>query len=209
MTDPYKLLGITPDATDDEIKAAYRKMVRKYHPDNYAADDAMREMANEKMQQINEAYDKIQLEREQRGQAGGGAAGAHTTYTDRTFNPIYNDVLRLINAGRFADADGILSRVAPVDRDAEWHFLKSIVLMRRGFANDAMRELETACGMDPGNQEYQQAKEMFNRQANGYGSTYYGDGQRPAMQGGCSTCDLCLGLMCADACCDCAGAGCG
>lgn len=208
MTDPYQVLGITPSATDEEVKAAYRKMVRKYHPDNFAGNDTTREMANEKMQQINEAYDRIQLEREKGGSAYTGAGTGGGAYNDRSFNPVYNAIRKQINSGRFADADAALEKIPVLDRNAEWHFLKSIVLMRRGWANDAMRELEIACGMDPANQEYQQAKQMFNNQANGYGSTYYGDGGRRPVGGGCSMCDLCVGMMCADMCCDCA-AGCG
>jgi len=47
MMDPYKILGVSPSATDDEVKQAYRTLVRKYHPDKYANTD-LAEMANEK-----------------------------------------------------------------------------------------------------------------------------------------------------------------
>jgi curved DNA-binding protein CbpA len=59
MTDPYAVLGVSPDASDDEIKRAYRELVRKYHPDNYR-DNPLSELAEQKMKEINAAYDKIE-----------------------------------------------------------------------------------------------------------------------------------------------------
>ena len=56
--DPYKILGIPNTATEEEVKAAYRELAKKYHPDNYA-DSPLADLANEKMQEINEAYDTI------------------------------------------------------------------------------------------------------------------------------------------------------
>ena len=76
--------------------------------------------------------------------------------------------------------------------------------MHRGMVNDAMRELEIACSMDPTNLEYQKAKEQFNGRTNAYGSTYYGDGQR-AYRHRTSTddaCDCCSNLICMDCCCE-------
>ena len=102
------------------------------------------------------------------------------------------------------EAEAALSRIPVADRTADWHFLESLVLMQRGYVNDAMRELETACQMDPNNMEYQQAKQMFNKNAAGYGRHYYG-GQASYHQGGCSSCDVCQGLICADCCCECMG----
>ena len=58
MRNPYEVLGISPNATDEEVKAAYRQMARKYHPDNYT-DNPLSDLAQEKMQEINEAYDTI------------------------------------------------------------------------------------------------------------------------------------------------------
>ena len=54
MTDPYKVLGVSRDATDIEIKNAYRALARKYHPDNYAGNPDMAELAEEKMKEMHE-----------------------------------------------------------------------------------------------------------------------------------------------------------
>ncbi len=62
MTDPYKVLGVSPSATDDEVKDAYRKLAKKYHPDQYA-DSPLKDLADEKMKEINEAYDAITAQR--------------------------------------------------------------------------------------------------------------------------------------------------
>ena len=97
------------------------------------------------------------------------------------------------------------------ERIAEWHYLFSLVLFKQGRINDAMRELELACMMEPANREYQQAKQMFNTTSNGYGSTYYGDanGSSSCCGDGCCSsddaCNTCLHLALCDCICECLG----
>ena len=110
-----------------------------------------------------------------------------------------------INAGDFATAELILDRVDPASRQAEWHYLKSVLLMRRGWVNDAMAEITTACSMDPRNEEYRRAREAFARNAAAFGSGYSAGGYGRRSTGGCDSCDLCTGLMVADCCCECMG----
>ena len=77
MTDPYKVLGVAPNATDEEIKKAYRALARKYHPDKYRESD-LADLASEKMKEINAAYEEIQNIRKNGGaqqNAGGYGAG--------------------------------------------------------------------------------------------------------------------------------------
>ncbi len=188
--DPYKVLGISPTASDEEIKRAYYALAKKYHPDNYSADNPLADLATEKMQDVNAAYDAIQKMRASgtRGQSDFGQSYAGQGTAE------YMQIRRMINANRFGAADSALENIAVTDRGAEWHYLKSITLMHRGWVNDAMRELEIACSMNPSNPEYQQAKQMFNRTANGYGSTSYNPGYNRG--GGCSDSDLCTTLCC-------------
>lgn len=94
MTDPYKVLGVSPNASDDEIKAAYRQLAKKYHPDNYA-NNPLADLAEEKMREINEAYDMIQSMRVSRGNGGGNSSSAG-----------YNSYNNSYNAGEFGDIRG-------------------------------------------------------------------------------------------------------
>ncbi|MBQ8174634.1 MAG: J domain-containing protein [Clostridia bacterium] len=197
MTDPYIVLGVSRDASEEEIKAAYRKLARRYHPDRYANDPEGARAAEEKMKEINEAYDAVNRMRSgSSGHTGGGSS--------------FVSVREKINRGYFADAERELDSMAEGARTAEWHYLKSALLARRGWHHDAMREIEIACAMDPANSEYARARELYHSRFGGFGSQYRGsragDPRFEGNRGGeCSTCDICTTLMCMDCCCE----GCG
>ena len=202
MRDPYTILGISKNATDDEVKAAYRELARKYHPDNYGDDNPLKDLAEEKMQEINAAYAEIEKMRANKSSGASGAGGG-SQYTGSTTG-VYAEIRRNISSRRFADAERTLATVLPADRTAEWHYLMSVILMNRGRPNDAIRELEIACNMDPENMEYQHAKEWFNSNARGYGSTYYG-GAAPRRSSQDEACNCCANLLCMDCLCECCG----
>lgn len=205
MKDPYSALGIGADASDDEVKEAYRALARKYHPDNYGDDNPLKDLANEKMQQVNEAYDTILRDRQNRKKYQGKGTYYSTYSGTGETTPLYTQIRQALNARRFGEAERLLSSVDEGNRVAEWHYLTSIVLMRRGRVNDAMRELEIACSMEPGNLEYQKAKEMFNNRAQGYGSTYYGTSARPMRSSSDDICETCIKIKMCDCLCECLG----
>ncbi len=192
--DPYSVLGISKNASDEEVKKAYRELARKYHPDNYTDDNPLKDLAVERMQEINAAYEEIEKERKEQ---------KNGTYTGST-SGIYADIRRKIKARRFSEAEKMLLDISDYARTAEWHYLMSIILMQKNRINEAMRELEIACTMDPSNMEYQKAKEMFNNAARGYGSTYYGDAPRRQTDAN-DACNCCMNLMCLDCLCECMG----
>ena len=191
--DPYKVLGIGSDATDAEVKKAYRALAKKYHPDNYV-NNPLAELAAEKMKQFNEAYDEIQKQRAG-GQSSSGAGGASGGSGAQSGE--YVRVRELINAGRFSEAEVLLGRKAAAERTAEWHFLYGHIMLHKGWMMEARQEFETACRMDPYNSEYQNT---LVRMGQGAANDPYA---RSSHTSGCSGCDLCMGLICADCLCDC------
>lgn len=206
MSDPYKVLGVSPTATDDEIKAAYRELAKKYHPDNYSG-SPIADLAGEKMKEINEAYDTVVAQRKQ--QKNGGYAGytaPNTGYAGQSYGNSYssgfNDVRNLIMLGRIADAEQILNGVPSESRNAEWYFLKGTVLYKRGWLEEAYNNFARACQMDPYNGEYRAAMNQVTNQRNG---VYGGYNPNVPRTGSCGGCDVCSSLICADCCCECMG----
>ena len=202
MNDPYKVLGVSPDASDDEIKKAYRQLARKYHPDKYRDSD-LADLASEKMKEVNAAYEEIQNMRKNGGSSssssGAGYGGYSTGTSSSTGNPKYNEIRRLINASNVPEAERLLYEFHEGDRGAEWNFLFGCVLIKKGQFVDAQRYFDIACSMDPYNNEYKAARENLRRRASGYGGGY-----QTSRSGG-SCCDVCSTLICADCCCECCG----
>lgn len=88
--DPYEVMGVSPQAGDDEIKRVYRELIRKYHPDNYAgADSTLVELANEKFQEVQAAYNEI-MERRSLGDYSGGVRGQRGNQGSYNGNPYGN-----------------------------------------------------------------------------------------------------------------------
>jgi len=194
MTDPYKVLGISKNATDEEIKKAYRDLARKYHPDNYV-NNPLSDLVEEKMKEINEAYDTIRKERAEKNYK------TQTNTTDNKYSGEYLGIREFINMGRYTEAETMLNSVPIADRNGEWNFLKGCVLERRGWYFDAQKFFETACYIDPDNTEYKDALNKIKETANAFGGYRAVEYDRT----GCSMCDMCTGLMCADCCCECLG----
>ena len=201
--DPYQILGVSPSASEEEIKAAYRELAKKYHPDNYA-DNPLADLAQEKMQEINEAYDTLIRERRQ-GRSGNTAYGASGSSSGQAYSAgggyragstgggRYADIRGMIRAGRILDAETLLDGIPASGRDAEWHFLKGSVLYRKGWLDEAMANYQRAVSMDPGNVEYRQAYNMLQQGGQAYRSDGYSTGA-DAMD--CCTTLMCLNCLC-------------
>ena len=202
MNDPYAVLGLSPSASEEEVKRAYRALVKKYHPDNYV-NNPLADLAEAKMKEINEAYDAIVKGRTQGGyqQQAQSNGNRYGTGGQSSQNPAFLQVRQLIVQNNLAEAERILRSTAA--NSAEWYFLMGSIAYRRGWLEEAKDHFSRACQMDPGNPEYSAAL----NQAMNQGSGVYG-GYRPNANmnaGGCNSCDVCSSLICADCCCECMG----
>ena len=169
MNDPYSVLGVSSSASDEEIKKAYRELVKKYHPDNYA-NNPLADLAEDKMKEVNEAYDAIVKMRTQgggyraSGNAGGGQSYGGQSYGNQGgYNNVsFQQVRLLINQNNLGEAERILRSSS--SQTAEWYYLMGMIAYRKGWMDDARQNFYTACSMDPSNMEYRQAMNNMNMQ---------------------------------------------
>ena len=196
---PYDVLGVPENASEEEIKKAYKELVKKYHPDKYQ-DNPLADLAEEKLQEVNEAYDMLMKNRNSGSSgsysygnygSGSGSGGSYGT-------PDYMAVRRYIDAGNLTAAENILNSTK--DRSAEWFFLSGMLSYRKGWYDDAVNKLKTANDLAPNNMEYSQAYGRIINMGGAYQNQAYGRGYG-------SSNDMCCQALqcyiCADCCCDC------
>ncbi len=177
MRNPYEILGVPQGAGMEQVNAAYRELFRRYQ-----------ESGNQKMiDEINEAYDSIVM--------GGSSAG----YSSQAPSD-YSDIRAKINSGRLDDAQTLLDGIPEHSRDAQWYYLKGTVQQKRGWLEEAAKNFATASNLDPSNNTYKMAYNKVNNARSGGYRT-----ERKKENSGCSGCDMCTGLLCADCCCECFG----
>lgn len=201
MGDPYTILGISRNASEDEIKKAYRVLAKKYHPDvNKSAG------AEAKFKQIQNAYQQCLDNLKHGGSSGnyqngsqgyggfGGFGGFQSQQSYGQFSNEYQSVVNYLNSGQYQSAYNILVNIQ--DRDASWHYLFAIANYGLGNQIAAMDAAEKACQMDPTNQQYRQLYAQLQS-----GRTRYQQGQTPfgGISGNCC-CQLILCNMCCGGC---------
>ena len=197
MKDPYSVLGVSQNASDDEIKKAYRELARKYHPDNYQ-NNPLADLAEEKMKEINEAYDTITKQRSGGYQASAGYNASYQGgYQQRQYgggasNPAYARIRSMINAGDLQSAERLLMEVG--QKNGEWYFLSGSIAYRKGWLDEALQNYSIAVRMEPNNMEYRQALSMCQQGGQAYRPYGYASG-------GMDTCDCCTTLLCLNMCC--------
>jgi len=164
--DPYQILGVSPDASDEEIKRAYRALAKKYHPDLNPGDAE----AAKKMQEINAAYEKIKNPEKQTGYGGYQQGYDQTESGDRYQQAAYQYIVY----GRYREALNILSNAQT--RDARWYYLSAVANNALGNQVTALEHIRQAVAMEPGNPMYLQALQRiqnggadYRRQAENYG----------------------------------------
>ena len=206
---PYDVLKVSPNASDDEIKRAYREMSRKYHPDANV-NNPLAELAEEKFKEIQEAYNTIMKEREQSGYSYGGNASGNSSGSYSYGNANYGGqqdtemqaVYNFINNRRFQDALNVLNRMSM--RGAQWYYLSALANMGVGNNILARDHASQAVNMEPNNLQYRQLLNQLSwnsqrYQSNSYGGNYANGGST------CGTGNMCCDLWILDTLCECMG----
>lgn len=173
MRDPYEVLGVPRTATEDEIKSAYRKLAKQYHPDLHPGDKE----CEKKMNEVNAAYEAIKNPQPQQQTYGGSYGGqngydpfgfgfdpfgygyqerqqSYTQYETRDSADIQS-ALHYINAGAYAEALHVLGTIPQGDRDAKWYYCSARANYGQGNRVAAMEHIRRATQLEPDNLDYQ------------------------------------------------------
>ena len=166
--DPYKILGVSPDASDDEIKQAYRRLAKQYHPDRNPGDES----AAKKMQQINAAYEQIKNPAAYKqpgagGYSGYGNYGGYGGYSRQTTDEQYlHAATQYIMFGRYREAINILQNMQT--KTARWYYLSALANDGIGNQVTALEHIRRAVSMEPDNPEYLQALSAMENGGHAY-----------------------------------------
>lgn len=205
MNNPYEVLGIKEGASQEEIKKAYRELVKKYHPDQYQ-DNPLSKLAEEKLREVNEAYEYLTK--------NANASRDYTAGRNQSWNnnnpgssswggsgdaEFFNRVRSTINSGNVAYAEEMLNGYS--NRNGQWYYLKGLIFMRKGWYDEAQSHIQTAVNMEPNNFEY---RNTLNRMGN-VNNAFRGNAYNRGYNQGPDLCTICQCLWCSDCCCELGG----
>ena len=207
MIDPYSILGISRDASDDEVKKAYRKLSRKYHPDANI-DNPNKEQAEEKFKQVQQAYEQIMKEREQGtgyGNYGGYNYGGFGGFSGQTDSGYQDEesirrqaAANYIQSGHYREAMNVLQSLQ--QKNGQWYYLSAMANMGLGNNVNALSDIREAVRLEPDNMQYR----MLLQRLEG-GGTWYQEQQNPfggMPSDGSDYCmKLCLANLACNLCC--------
>ena len=141
MQEFYKILGLTENATDEEVEVAYRSLKEKYANERFCEGE-VGNIAARNLTKVETAYHEI-------------IASRKKVNADNFYDNDYSDVEKFIRSGNIALAQERLDDFT--DRDAEWHYLQSVIFYKKNWINESKKQLEIAISMEPHNQKYSES----------------------------------------------------
>lgn len=229
MNDPYSILGVSKNASDDEVKKAYRNLSRKYHPDSNV-NNPNKDLAEEKFKQIQAAYEQIMNERTGsstyqnpygRGYSNTGSGNPFEDFGDfwgfggygrqgsqrqsyvNEEDRYMQVAANYINNGHYAEAINVLEQIK--NRNANWYYLSGYANYGVGNNGLALEYAKKAVQMEPTNSNYQELVNMIEFGGSWYQNRRGSYGQNPVHGSSCCTrlclLNLFLNLCCGGSCC--------
>ncbi len=199
---PYEILGVSPNASKEEIAKAYRKLAKKYHPDLNPGDES----AAKKMSEINSAYDEIKSGKASpygssyASDVSGSSYSSGWEQYDRSRGRYTTDdyatldsVRAYIESDRYDEAINLLNSMNT--RGAEWYYLSAIANHAEGNLITALQHAREAVRLEPGNPEYRRI--LMEIQAGGvqYRTWQTSNGFNPQSAAQCCS-TMCMTQMC-------------
>ena len=179
MIDPYQVLGVGRSASDDEIKKAYRKLSRKYHPDANI-NNPNKDQAEEKFKEVQQAYEQIMKEREygsssQNGYGGYGNYGGFGNYGNAGSSAYQDEesmrrraAANYVQSGHFQEAMNVLDSLG--QKNGEWYYLAAMANMGMGNNVTALDQIREAVRQEPDNMQYRMLLQRMEAVAAGISS---------------------------------------
>jgi molecular chaperone DnaJ len=226
MNDPYQILGVTRNATEEEIKKAYRNLSRKYHPDANI-NNPNKDAAEAKFKEVQQAYQQVMKEKTEGYSTQGSYGNSNSSGWGNTDNyggfgdfwnfggfnygnnrtndyeePVYlKAAANYINNGYYQEALNVLKDVT--DRNSKWYYLSGLANLGLGNNVTALEFAKTALQMEPNNAQYQM---LVNRLQTG--GTWYQQRQNPYGRPVAGGNDFCMKICIANVMCNlCCGGG--
>lgn len=225
MNNPYQVLGVSSNASEEEIKKAYRNLSRRYHPDANV-NNPNKAQAEERFKEIQQAYQQIMKERTEgyhgsyqsggqgsRGQGFGdfgdfggfGGYGQSDGYEEDNYLRAAGNYVR---NGYYREARNVLDGMEARMRNARWYYYSALAHAGLGNQVAAMEHAKKAVAMEPGNMDYRRLAHSFENGEDWYQQRQYSYG-RPYSSSGDICMKLCIANMICNLCCGGGGICCG